>query len=137
MPHFGLTFFFHFLNEEHEMEFSLSKQVSTIHRPFTWFSTNIKSLGPAGGSTNDNKSFYNSKTGFSQNLIFSQCLLIKLVIITIFIFLFQLLTPLPVPSNLPMKPSEDYLSICSFCLIHIPTCISAHILHLPFIINCR
>lgn len=61
MPHFGLTFS-QLFTEEHNMEFSLSIQLSTMHRPFTWSSTNIHSLVLIGGSTNGNRLLDNPKT---------------------------------------------------------------------------
>lgn len=128
MPHFGLTFS-HLFNEEHDMEFSLSIQLSTMHRPFTGSSTNIHSLVLIGGSTNGNRLLDNPEIWFSQKLIFSFVRWISgyCIFLSIYLTLRHLLQHLQVF----LWSQQKIISICSFCHIHIPTWICAHIRHLP------
>lgn len=111
------------------MEFSLSIQLSTMHKPFTWSSTNIHSLVLIGRSTSGNRLLDNPEIRFSPKLIvlFVSWISGYYIFLSIYLTLKYLLQHL----QIFLWSHRKIISICSLCHIHIPTCICAHIRHLP------
>lgn len=125
MSHFGFMFFLTSLTRNIRQDFT-QYTTGTIYKPFIWFSLNIHSLVPTGGSTNE----VYLKTGFFPELDIQFQLLVHsyLVIISHFASLFESIILPPSSSDFPMKPPEK--NIYKLLLSHLHIC--AHILHFSF-----